>query len=1839
MSRLPLAQWDPSLFTELQTLLALVATQPTTSLVRRLFTKLDEARPWILALTALPTPNEEDKKFISASPIATPDGAEVRITDELLVTTNTIADNLNVSHLLAAILALRAVQARPRFPSRSDPEIAVYVLHEALQALLDFVKELLRLTVGPEAEAGEPFDDLRVWVYDLLDDKGAGGYVGDVVTDQIDAIQARLATLVRSQASGAALELVNFRVAALRGEQNRLAGILDTLAISGLLKVSQVVKIVKSLKKCTRPDAVAASVLAAFFAATPPIDSFKEDVQDARIETVAAYVTNGKLNSVVTNIIFGETFAVEPIREALRVHWSLYLTAALAEEPSLQTSVGIEPGSVEKQLYDGVAAGAFQFIAGLVNQLHATPEDPTYALASRSDADNDQFLLNQLDTLVHNLARKRGFVRIIKNREEDTSLRRSSQAPPSANYQAFLSLIAAVYTNLPPDSAGKLWDETQFTGVAFDLRSMYPAQPFWDMINAISVGPACATKCYEKLKDTRLSWQSLFKFFEHYVEIMPHFVETVKTNRQTSSEPMQEDEFLVAQGWTKLLATIVGDSALARGALLTQPKPHPIQTLFAFVNCDIPADLKATVFEAITAFVKRRGDSTDDDVVARAVTAYESISFADPTMEVREGTRLPQSIGWISRMEYNEQEVGAYPLTRAYIGFLTALIPSDKPKVNNALRRGAIYIIDYVVERVLVGIRQTSNQKEYFEVLDSVLAFFERAIQCFDLTDLLTPARGTAQALADQPGFLVLLRLLSDPAVFAPLANVVDHANLLAGSRPKVVTECLGHVLRLYHRILDVQLVFSDVLLLTLQSSSGFKRPLGFQSIDQYLLSHLSNVTAIALLVGDDDLAVSFVALKIIYALAQSPLFSSTDVFRGEYSKAMNRLAGIIDASDESLRIAQAFCIRLEAEGEDLAPEEVEAEAKKVLRGDESSDSLPVVIRSTILDLLVDGTAESSSPNIAHFLLGFDFRARELGLQDPRSPSSRLSCLGVILEQLNTTPPMIQLHPVLAAKCAQLIHQLFANTVTGPTTMSYAESYHAFPARQLEMLPRTCPTATREVPGMGVAATYTDTVETSAGTLVAYLDFERYILASVALQTFAFEGHGASSEFVAALLLSDEGDEDDDQRPPLLIDLVSTVDITFTETDAGDASQSKVLEFYSGFQFDSFKRPDSEWFDLEMLSRALRSHRRQLERQGAVIPGTSADAMAAEADYILRRLAIKNRETDIAIAKGSFFTAWNEALKVSLAMLFHYVPEDRQEVLIFELLDAVLDRLNTDLAPGVLEILSEAVLVSFTTLANLLSSHDATNLPIDRLSTTLLKVVDGAVRPGTTETARGNLYAAVSQYLQLVPADAESALHKATVAALSARKDRFVSVLCRDAMDMRDVWKTECFSLLAAVVSLGDRGLVSPLTQGGFLAQFVRSVKDREMALQECLSPEPENLHAFWVYETKVAFLTAYAATAKGADDLVEAGVFQTFAMCGFITVQPFSEDVLDDTIASETVHRQHHVLIAALQLLVRVLSSPTRSGPAHALSFLNAHRESFLVLLRENQAYVTPTGIDESRLIVGLMCLIVPKVSAKDLREPSAFGAFHFAVLSLAARFFDRSWVDSLHDADPADGDSVDTQAKVLALNQVIIAYLCATTVGLKAGQGSPVLVLGAARPSGTKYIGSAPSLPQAVELVADLAEAATDVGAAYDDVADKLEAGEEVSVPGLEADTIEELQAAFSARIGAIYNMIESLLLLIWRHMLYYATDAAGESVRPDTLSLSFSTAALATNPYAQSTAGQTNLKALERVAASLRGVLDRLDDVESISGGGSGKKEDAYGAMLVRRLRELCAGLIGE
>lgn len=1169
---------------------------------------------------------------------------------------------------------------------------------------------------------------------------------------------------------------------------------------------------------------------------------------------------------------FSEDWTVPKLREAVRISWSLYIYSTIRHG-----SQEFTPDFASGHLQDAINNDAFEYLKQLViairqerglepqDEIAEASRDALVKLATSTDPTNDAFIFTQFQVMIEALVARRNFLRQLRNKEEDFSLRKSQTSTPARHFSSYLELAALVYRSLPVDSASSLWQQNGFTSAILENRNR-PSEAVWELLSAISRGPQCSEQAFAVLENSNLSFGQLAEFHKFYVGQVPKLFESMKSSKPPQApHEMDKEDARYGIGLTRLWTTIVSNSPVRRQLLLTH---KPFQLFFDLINGEIPLELKVAAVDCAAAFCIWNEADTTVDTISRAVDSLASVSF-DIKVDSLITAKRSQNVGWLHKLN-NTQSIDDPQLARAYIRFLTTLLPG-------AAKQGTVAVVtrreaEYVFRQMSILRQQRFlRESQRWEMLDEELAFVEKALATFDMSGLLAFQDQSAYAIAKElyqsPGFVVLSRILADGDFkpFELLAGVVDAVPQM--ERTSILTSVLSRVLRIFYRILDIQTVFTEILLPALERSLpaeyGFRRPANIQTLDLRLLNHLRNVTGIALLVNDSDHSISLISTKIISALASSPHFNQADRFGGEYTRTVNRLAGIVDASDESIRIAQGFCNKLDGESADLAPDQVEQLEKDVLRGEikpEDIQSLPLVIRSNILDLLLEGTAfDATGPNIAHFLLGFEFKGHHFHLQDANESDSRYSCLQVVLKQLrgdsnaedDLERPMdestlVEIHPVLAAKSARLVYQLFLHSVTGKPTMSYAMSTENYSASQLRLLPARCPVSTGLAEGI---VQYPEGhLVTTAETLIAYLDFQRWIVSSVALETHAFDGKAASVETVATRLF---GSNTQEGSAAIIIDMLSNIDLTWHEP----VEEERQLEFFTGFNFDQYKRPDVDHWDIRALRRALKAKRTAASRNA------NAQAVDEEVEYIVQRLSIRNRQTEVDVAKGALLAAWAELLKVALGRLFlQYLPEERQENVLFELLDALLERVSGDISPGVLDILAESVLITMSTLRMVMSEYDGLNLPVDLLANVLSKFISTVIRPGTTENARGNLYAAISQYLSLLSVTSSipdevsvaastigrdvpvSLLQRATMAVIGSRKDRFLSTLSRDAMDVRDVWKTECFALLGslvgACVSERDRQVLSPLFKDGYLALFVRSIKDREIALQECLSPE-----------------------------------------------------------------------------------------------------------------------------------------------------------------------------------------------------------------------------------------------------------------------------------------------------------------------------------------------------------------------------------------------------------------
>ncbi|KAG8983033.1 hypothetical protein FRB90_006360 [Tulasnella sp. 427] len=461
--------------------------------------------------------------------------------------------------------------------------------------------------------------------------------------------------------------------------------------------------------------------------------------------------------------------------------------------------------------------------------------------------------------------------------------------------------------------------------------------------------------------------------------------------------------------------------------------------------------------------------------------------------------------------------------------------------------------------------------------------------------------------------------------------------------------------------------------------------------------------------------------------------------------------------------------------------------------------------------------------------------------------------------------------------------------------------------------------------------------------------------------------------------------------------------------------------------------------------------------------------LKAETRYVLESCLVENHRRQIEHAREISFIAWRHVLDISLHECFDVLPHGQREHLILDILQALpayLARANVSATTSML--LAEMVLSLSTKLREdrhkqliLQSTVDdtfAASLPVERIHAIFRSIVNSVLRSGTSERFRGNLYAAMTNFIHLVTADAgaaesstapgaavnktisflvddtrrdsnslalstsrqqvvkRTALESGTLSIVNMFVDRLVPLACRDAADGSEVWKTVSFTFLDALVQLSRtekaHRVLSVMAREGFLKNFVHSLKSADADLLTVLKPEPEHLNPLYVYEAKMALLVRVAQTRQGSERLLDARIFGLLAHCEFLEARPQNDHAfLDfDSFLPTAVQRYHQIIIPALQLVVSILSAAGQAPMVvkQALDFVLAQRKTILALLTDHWDHLTLSRLKDLQLLVALCSFVLPAVD--DLLSPTGFGAVHSAVLSLSAKCMSpRRWKENV--------------------------------------------------------------------------------------------------------------------------------------------------------------------------------------------------------------------------------------
>lgn len=1003
------------------------------------------------------------------------------------------------------------------------------------------------------------------------------------------------------------------------------------------------------------------------------------------------------------------------------------------------------------------------------------------------------------------------------------------------------------------------------------------------------------------------------------------------------------DDVLCAQSFLRLLSTTVRYSVAVRMTISSHTQFRAIPTLVTLITVGIPLELKGSIFDALAAFCEPGAGIPGVEICKAVWTLMERLEVINVRASAPSGFNvLATSKGVELELEQIETIHKMYPATIPFLRLLGTLIHTQKriPPEERLLdfelvstmpeNLGHPYRLPgigpfsaFVIDNVFANIpnREYTRPSDRWEINDLCLAFIERALASYDLEHLVGVTEETSfkaeklLPLVSHPGYDIMVRLLT----YTPLQNsilsyiiegVEGFDRNLAEEEP-FFRNTIVRVMRIVHRVLEIQDLFLDILvpLLSDLDNATFTSVIHPRSyytpFDQCLSFGALCIPSIAIYISyPSHSELSLLSIKIL-----SLLCSSTNSLT---------IIALIERSRDSERILGGFMRIIGIESLDDVWE-AEAFAEEVtgagsLDPDEKPGQLAQANRLCALELLIRGTEQDRPyPNIAHyFLLGGT--VKEQRIEDPSTYHTSFPALLRLLdtsipklkdtnrEGSRSATPLVSSLPGLAERCCRVIWNLCVHPRTSEFTTRYLRMRENFFARQLASVPLVAPSAIR-VPFIQVRYEDGDTVATTVPLLSASLRLRSHIchLAALELQLLVSKGQFKGvTELLDILFGTDVECEEDEfgfpsfrrigQSQMRIIDFLQS--LMFDWADSLQV-QPQTLQYLSALDLEASIRRDAsgcEVVDRAIVLTLISDATKMLHAQGAISTVAQSEQLKRETTYILESCAVENHRRKVLNALIEGFQAWKQLLDICLMKCFDRLPHDRRENMLFDLLYVLpTAERSSNISESVSVLLAETILSLVTKLRedrqhqiilqSIGGNPESGSLPTERLYTILHNILQGILDSNRVELVRGNLYAALINFIHLIASPNEtsdfsssamsislfgslnqsqslipassiqnkstntSALLSGTLNVMRDVIEPLVTIIARDAIDGTEVWKTIAFTLLDALVQLAGQEkqsvVVTALSKDGILSNFVEDLKESDERLQSILKPEP----------------------------------------------------------------------------------------------------------------------------------------------------------------------------------------------------------------------------------------------------------------------------------------------------------------------------------------------------------------------------------------------------------------
>ncbi|KAI7819808.1 nucleoporin Nup186/Nup192/Nup205 [Gamsiella multidivaricata] len=968
------------------------------------------------------------------------------------------------------------------------------------------------------------------------------------------------------------------------------------------------------------------------------------------------------------------------------------------------------------------------------------------------------------------------------------------------------------------------------------------------------------------------------------------------------------------------------------------------------------------------------------------------------------------------------------------------------------------------------------------------------------------------------PAFEILTRLLSGGDVLSEIFRImgtgVDVLNKDDQTTPHLKSS-IARCFRIVTKTMQLQDLFMEYIVQILLTTTGQNSVLSsLAPMEQHLSFSNATIVDIACYINCEvSLEICSLSIEILDRLSASPLFTNGESQGGVI---INRLVRLLESSSRSNQIRYGFVQKLEDEDDEQTVEfgAQQIDNSMALDGSEPQKAVqkgatlvaPAITTSTIrlqiMRLLLDNLDESRSPpSIAHFLLGYPTSTKINSPEDLDALSNltAVTALHVILDLLrrgmdgqdvdysmSTSIPLYITHPRLAEKCQELIYRLCSEPETTSPTIRFLRTREAFFYRQLRALPIRFEDG---LEGSHGVLTRVDGSQLRADffSLLAQLNHRSWVMRTSALELRIACDTNQRREAVSLLSLlynntdiSRGTDEDDFMY-------------SITRSRNGNLVQPrmKILELLDSFDFswedelkvrtvERYYFPDVtedlclqkdeygvELYDVRQVFSLLLARKSQLDSENVISGPAHKAAAHAEMIAVVEQCLARNHVRNLEAGRRTAFESWRELVEITLGPGFDLLKVEQRETILYDVLDAILAKLQNDCPADITTILGK---VALAVLQRLRADHfrqfifQATStdpseidarLPAERLHRVARNIIACILRPGTSQS-RCNLYSTLVNYFQYTRSEGET--HKSTKTPrvyaadgqrLSSRQskdgnnvrdalelgnqvlvsdagERLLEIICRDASDVDQVCKIAAFTLLNTLYGLYEKEVTNRvlvhMVQRNYLKHFIDIMAREDLELQASVKGRVSRMP--FVSETRMTLFLRIAQRRDGAEQLLEYGFFDILTSSS--TVIDMRSDLNSNDFGpfeQTESNRYHNIVYPILQVAVAILTNlgrNHRTATSKAELFVTSHQDTFASILRDNEHPTTINTLRELRAVTAFLNQLAGHIVAKTTASSSTtsvFGSLHSLMLALIPKYFSADlWAQSLQPVSDAE-------------------------------------------------------------------------------------------------------------------------------------------------------------------------------------------------------------------------------